>query len=192
MMEMDKKAEPIFVFKHNVLLDAFRPPLKNTKENSGFFRENFKKWQSSIFVVNSLIHLRAEFPSRHFGITSKQVWDTFENKFLEASPSDKRKELLTIFKDCIDVIDRPSVIKVSLDDSLFVISDTLFSTSRYVPLLVSNVKDEQKNAEKFYNAKGSKVFVPFRILSAVEAEQYLRELYPEQSSLIDKHDAFKR
>jgi len=191
MNEAVKKIESIFVLKHNILLDAFRPALKTNKGGCQF-NENFKNWRASIFVVDMLIYLRAEHPDRHFGITSKQAWDMFTSKFLDADPSDNRLELLSIFKDCVKVVDNDSVSKLSLDESLFVISDTLYTSDKYNPVLISNTKDEKEKAELFYNAKGKKVDVPFIILDAVKTEEYLRALYPVQSALIDKNSLFKR
>ena len=171
--------ELILVSCHSFFHDAFRPhrPVDSRK---------FEIWKSSRFVANFIIEKQAELPeSSPFAVTSKQVFDGFALKFYEDKPSAKKIETVEILRNSIYVVDRPSVNRLSIDNSCFVICDTLYSRSNYAPILVSNIPKKTVKAENFYREKDPSAKIPFPIYSAMKMEHYLRENFPELCRLVD-------
>ena len=89
-------------------------------------------------------------------------------------------------RNSIYVIDGASVNKLSLDDSVLVICDTLYSRSNYSPILVSNIPKKREKAEDFYHKKDATTKIPYPIYTAIEAQLYLRDKFPELSKLVDE------
>lgn len=86
-----------------------------------------------------------------------------------------------IFRNSIYIIDGSSLDKISSEDSVFVIGDTLFNRSHYAPVLISNSPSTEEKAKTFY--KGEKI--PFPIYNAMDAGIYLRGMFQELSTLVD-------
>lgn len=171
--------EVILVLCHSFFHDAFRlqKPVDSAK---------FKIWSSSRFVANFIIEKQAELPeSSSFAITSKQVFDIFALKFHGEKPSGKQIQIVDILRNSIYVLEHPSINKLSIDDSVFVICDTLYSRSNYEPILVSNIPKKTVKAEAFYHEQDSAVKIPYPICNVVEAEAFLRGRYPELCILVD-------
>jgi hypothetical protein len=172
--------EIILVLCHSFFHDAFRiqRPVNEAK---------FKIWVSSRFVANFIIERQAELPEGSpFAVTSKQVFDDFACKFYGEKPSVKQKEVVAILRNSIYVIDHPSITKLSIDESVLVICDTLYSRSNYTPILVSNIPKKIEKAEEFYHKKDPQAKIPYPIYSTLEAEPYLRGRFPELCKLVDK------
>jgi len=175
-----QRREIILVLCHSFFHDAFRlqRPIDTMK---------FKIWVSSRFVANLIIERQAEFPEgSSFAITSQQVFNDFASKFHGEKPSAKQKETVAILRNSICVINAPSVIGLSIDDSVLVICDTLYSRSNYTPILVSNIPKKREKAEEFYHKKDPKAMIPYPIYSVIEAEPYLRGRFPELCKLVDE------
>jgi hypothetical protein len=173
-------SEIILVLCHSFFHDAFRVqrPVDATK---------FKIWMSSRFVANLIIEKQAELPEGSpFAVTSKQVFDDFASKFYEENPSPKQKETVEILRNSIYIIDAPSITKLSIDESILVICDTLYSRSNYDPILVSNIPKKGEKAEEFYRKKDPKAKIPYPIYGVVEAEPFLRGRFPELCRLVDQ------
>jgi hypothetical protein len=169
----------ILVLCHSFFHEAFRP-LELTPEV-------YKFWKSATFVASIIIERQAELPEgAQFAVTSKQVFDSFKAKFLGDKPSQKRIETVEILRNSIEVIDRPSIANLSIDDSVFVICDTLFNRSSYAPILISNVQKKEAKAEEFYRKKDQNAKIPFPIFNTIIAESYLRGRFPDLSRLVDK------
>lgn len=172
--------EIILVLCHSFFHDAFRVqrPIDSTK---------YKVWMSSRFVANLIIERQAELPEGlSFAVTSRQVFDDFALKFHGEKPSRKQKETVDILRNSIYVIDRPSITALSIDESVLVICDTLYSRSNYAPILVTNIPKKVERAEEFYHKKDPKAKIPYPIYTAIQAEPFLRGRFPELCKLVDK------
>jgi hypothetical protein len=172
--------EIILVLCHSFFHDAFRlqKPVSIT---------TFKTWVSSRFIANLIIERQAELPEgSSFAVTSKQVFDSFALKFQGDTPSAKQTETVEILRNSIYVIGSPAVCNLSIDDSVLVICDTLYSRSNYEPILVTNIPKKVGKAEEFYRKKDTNAKVPYPIYSAVQAEPFLRGRFPELCTLVDK------
>lgn len=172
--------ETILVLCHSFFHNAFRlqRPVNAMK---------FKIWSSSRFVANFIIEKQAELPeSSSFAVTSKQVFDSFALKFQGDKPSAKQIETVAILRNSIYVLDCSAISQLSIDDSVLVIYDTLYSRSNYAPILVSNIPKKTVKAEIFYHKKDPTTEIPFPINSVVEAESFLRGRYPELCRLVDE------
>jgi len=176
--------EVILVLCHSFFHDAFRVqrPVDAMK---------FKIWSSSRFVANFIIEKQAELPeSSSFAVTSKQVFDHFAIKFHGDKPSNKQRETVEILRNSIYVVDGPSINKLSIDESILVICDTLYSRSNYEPILVSNIPKKRVKAEAFYHKKSPEAKIPYPIYSVIESEAYLRGKFPELCKLVDERIGF--
>jgi len=176
--------EIILVLCHSFFHDAFRVqrPIDSMK---------FKIWRSSRFVANFIIEKQAELPeSSSFAVTSKQVFDDFALKFHGDKPSNKQRETVKILRNSIYVVDGPSINKLSIDESILVICDTLYSRSNYGPILVSNIPKKRVKAEAFYHKKDPEAKIPYQIYSVIESEAYLRGKFPELCKLVEERMAF--
>ena len=172
--------EIILVLCHSFFHDAFRPqrPLSSAI---------YKNWMSSRFVANLIIERQAELPEGSiFAVTSKQVFDGFASKFHGEKPSAKQKETVEILRNSIYVVDGAAIGNLPIDDSVFVICDTLYSRSNYEPILVTNIPKKVEKAEEFYHKKDTKAKIPYPIYSAVQVEPFLRGRFPELCTLVDK------
>jgi len=171
--------ETILVLCHSFFHDAFR--LQKPVDV-----EKFKIWMSLRFVANLIIERQAELPEgQPFAVTSKQVFESFSQKFLGDNPSDKLKEAVEILHNSISVLEGSAISKLSIDDSVFVICDTLFSRSNYEPVLVSDIPKKVEKAEEFYRKKDPNAVIPYHIYSAVEAELFLRGKFQDLSTIVD-------
>lgn len=169
----------ILVLDHSFFHHAFRllRPVDSAKINA---------WASSRFVANLIIERQTELPKGiSFATTSIKAFDSFATKFLGEKPSPKLRQTVAAFRDSITVIDRPSVNKLSLDDGVLVICDTLYSTSNHAPILVSNIPKKIEMAEAFYHAKDSAAKIPYPIYDTMQVEVFLRKTLPELSQLVD-------
>ena len=174
----DKVPNVILVLCHSFFHEAFRPFELTSKV--------YKFWKSSFWVASFIVERQAELPEGfNFAVTSKQAFDEFATKFLGEKPSIKQKETVEILRNSIEVIDGPSITNLSLDDSVFVICDTLYNRSSYAPILISNVPSEEEKAEAFYSKKDPNARIPFPIFNAIIAESYLRGTFPELSRIVD-------
>lgn len=174
-----QESDIILVLCHSFFHNAFRiqRPVDAIK---------YKVWESSRFIANLIIERQAELPKGFpFATTSKQVFDDFKAKFQGDRPSAKLIETVEILRNSIDVIDRPSINKLSIDDSVLVICDTLYSLSSYKPILISNIPKKVEIAENFYRKKDITANIPYPIMSTIEAESFLREKFSELSKLVD-------
>ena len=172
--------EIILVLCHSFFHDAFRVQRPvNTRK--------FKVWVSSRFVANLIIERQAELPEgSSFAVTSKQVFDSFAYKFHGEKPSAKQRETVEILHNSIHVIDTPSICKLSIDESVLVICDTLYSRSNYTPILVSDIPKKIEKAENFYHKKDPAAKIPYPIYSVIQAEPFLRGRFPELCKLVDE------
>lgn len=173
------QAEIVLVLCHSFFHDAFRPhrPVDTAV---------YKSWMSSRFVANLIIERQAELPEgSSFAVTSQQAFDSFASKFHKDKPSPKQKETVDILRNSIYVLNHPSIAKLSIDDSVLVICDTLYSRSNYAPMLVSNSPKKTEMAEEFYRKKDPNAKIPYKIYSAIEAEYFLRGKFPELCKLVD-------
>lgn len=172
--------EIILVLCHSFFHDAFRTekPLSLAV---------FKNWMSSRFVANLIIEKQAELPGgSNFAVTSKQVFDSFASKFYGDNPSPKQKETVEILRNSIFVAKGSNVDNLSIDDSVFVICDTLYSLSNFDPILVTNIPKKMEKAEEFYHKKDTSAKIPFPIYSSVQTELFLRGRFPELCALVDQ------
>ncbi len=172
--------EVVLVLCHSFFHDAFRlqRPVDEAK---------FKIWMSLRFVANLIIERQAELPEGCiFAVTSKQVFESFSQKFLGDKPSGKLMEAVEILQNSITVLDAPAISNLSIDDSVLVICDTLFSRSNYEPVLVSDIPKKVEKAKEFYQKKDSNAVIPYHIYSAVEAEFFLRGGFPDLSTTVDE------
>lgn len=172
--------EIILVLCHSFFHDAFRlqkplsPPI-------------YKNWTSSRFVANLIIERQAGLPEGSvFAVTSIQVFDSFASKFHGDNPSPKQKETVQILHNSMSVINAPAINNLSIDDSVFVICDTLYSRSSYEPILVTSIPKKVEKALEFYHKKDPKAKIPYQIYSAVEMEPFLRGKFPELCNLVDE------
>jgi len=173
-------SEVILVLCHSFFHDAFRPqrPVDEQK---------FRTWMSSRFVANLIIERKAELPEgSDFAITSKQAFEDFAVKFYSENPSPKQKEIVDILHNSVFVLDHASISKLSIDESILVICDTLYSRSNYAPILITNIPKKREKAEEFYHKKDPFATIPYPIYSAEEAELFLHGRYPELSALVDE------
>jgi hypothetical protein len=172
--------EIILVLCHSFFHNAFRlqRPVDAIK---------FKIWVSSRFVANLIIERQAELPEGCvFAVTSKQVFESFSQKFLGDKPSDKLIEAVEILHNAITVLEGLAISKLSVDDSIFVICDTLFSRSSYEPVLISDIPKKVEKAEEFYQKKDPNTVIPYHIYSASEAEVFLRGKFQDLSAIVDE------
>jgi hypothetical protein len=172
--------EIILVLCHSFFHDAFRMerPLSSVI---------YKNWVSSRFIANLIIERQAELPEGSiFALTSKQVFDGFASKFHGEKPSAKQRETVEILHNSICVVDGPAISNLSVDDSVFVICDTLYSRSNYEPILVTNIPKKVEKAEEFYHKKDTNAKIPYSIYGAVQLEPFLRGRFPELCTLVDK------
>ncbi len=174
----DKSPDIVLVLCHSFFHEAFRPLELTPKV--------YELWKSSTFVASLIVERQAELPEGvQFATTSKQVFDSFSAKFLGEKPSAKRIETLEILRNSLEVIEKPSITKLTLDDGVFVICDTLYNRSRYAPILISNVPKKIKKAEEFYKKKDQNARIPFPIFNTITAESFLRGRFPELSRIVD-------
>ena len=139
--------EIVLVLCHSFFHDAFRT-------QSQVDAKVYKAWKSSRFVANFIIERQAELPEgSQFATTSQIVFNSFSTKFLDGKPSPKLREIVEILHNSIYVVEHPSVNKVSLDDSVFVICDTLFSRSNFTPILVSNIPFQKWKWQRLFIIK---------------------------------------
>lgn len=179
-------SEIILVLCHSFFHNAFRP-------HKPVSPAVFKTWMSSRFVANLIIEKQAELPEgSQFAVTSKQVFDSFAIKFHGEKPSVKQRETVDILRNSIYVLDHPSIRELSIDESILVICDTLYSRSSYAPMLVSDIPKKVKKADEFYKKKDSKAKIPYPIYTAVEAEFILRGRFPELCASVDERTKLGR
>jgi len=175
----NQEAEVILVLCHSFLHDAFRlkQPVNARK---------FKNWLHSRFVANFIIERQSELPTGSaIAVTSKKVFDEFAVKFQGEKPSDRLKETVNILRNSIYIIDRNTINKLSLDEGVLVICDTLFSHSNYAPVLVSDIPKKRVKAEAFYRKKDPEAIIPFPIYTVAETELFLRGRFPRLCKLVD-------
>ncbi len=173
-------SEAILVLCHSFFHDAFqlRKPVSV---------KSFEIWRSSRFIANLIIEIKAELPIGHsFAVTSKPCFDGFRDKFYGAYPSEKTIKVLSVLRDAIEVIDRPSINRLSDDDGIFFICDTLYSLTNYSPILVTNIPKNREKATTFYRNKSGVIEIPYPIHNVEETEHYLRETFPELCKVVDK------
>jgi len=172
--------EIILVLCHSFFHDAFR--LQRPVD-----AEKFKIWMSLRFVANLIIERQAELPEGCiFAVTSKQVFESFSQKFLGDKPSDKLKETVEILRNSMTVLNHPAINNLSIDDSILVICDTLFSRSNYEPVLLSDIPKKLEKAKEFYQKKDPNAVIPYHIYTAVEAEPFLRGKFQDLSTIVDE------
>jgi hypothetical protein len=170
----------VLVLCHSFFHDAFRT--QNPVDG-----KVYKNWYSSRFIANLIIEKQAELPDdTRFATTSLQVFETFAVKFHGDKPSLKQKETVEILRNSIFVVNHPSISKLSDDESVLVICDTLYSLGNRTPILISNIPKKIEKAEAFYHKKDPQAAIPYPIYSTPEAELYLRGKYPELSKSVDK------
>ena len=146
----------------------------------------FNAWRSSRFIANLIIERQAEIPiGSTFATTSNKVFKVFENKFYEDNPSTNLKDIVDILRSSIYVVDTPDINKLSDDESVFVICDTLYSSGDYEPILISNIPSKVEKAEVFYRQKNSSEDIPYRIYTTMETEMFLRGKFPDLSNSVD-------
>jgi hypothetical protein len=164
--------EIILVLCHSFFYEAFSiiRPLNE---------DVYKSWMSSRFIANFIIERQAELSEGvMFAGTSKQVFDNFSHKFLGQKPSLKQRETVNILRNSIYVVDHPYTNKLSLDESVFVICDIVYSSSNSMPILVSNIPAKQEKAEAFYQKKNPEAKIPFPILNPAYTEAFLKDKFP--------------
>lgn len=177
------ESEIILVLCHSFFHDAFRP-------QKPVDMEKFKIWQSSRFVTNLIIEKQGEAPEGTvFAVTSKSAFDDFAKTFLGENPSAKLIEIVSILKNAIFIVETELVNKLSIDEGVIFICDTLYSRSKYAPMLVSNIPKKIKKAESFYlksDPEARKVKIPFPIYRVGDAEMILRGRFPELCKIVDE------
>lgn len=138
------------------------------------------------FVTNFIIERQAELPENsQFATTSKKAFDSFALKFIGRKPSDKQKKAATLLGNSLYIVVHPSISKLSLHEGVLVICDTLYSRSKYKPILVSNIPKKVELAEVFYHKKDSATKIPYPIYDTIETEAFLRKTFPDLSKLVD-------
>lgn len=170
----------ILVLCHSFFHDAFRveKPLTSAV---------YKNWLASRFVANLIIERQAELPEgSNFAVTSKQVFDNFASKFHGDNPSTKQKETVEILHSSIYVVEGSAIGNLSIDDSVLVICDTLYSLSNFEPKLITSIPKKIGKAEEFYHKKDPNAKIPYLIYNAVQAELFLRGRFPELCALVDE------
>ncbi len=176
------KSETILVLCHSFFHNAFRP-------QKPVDAEKFEVWRSSRFIVNLIIEKYAELPEGYyFAVTSLKAFNEFAEKFLSENPSYQNVELVQSLYYAIMVVKSETYNKLSTDEGVIAICDTLHSRSPYTPILVSNVKKKKRFAEDFYNKlehQAKEVKIPFPIYTIGETEAHLRAKYPDLCEIID-------
>ncbi len=174
-----KVPDTILVLCHSFFHDAFRMQEPVAKV--------YDSWKSSVFIANLIIERQSEFPvGSYFAVTSKVAFDDFSVKFLGEKPSIKLQEMVQALRSSITIIDRPSVNNLSIDDSVLVICDTLYSCGSYVPILISNIGKKREKAENFYHKKDPETNIPYSIYTTQEAAAFLRGKFPDLSAIVDE------
>lgn len=172
--------EIILVLCHSFFHDAFR---LHKPVNIAVY----KSWMSSRFIANLIIERQAELrEGSSFAGTSKQVFDSFAFKFLGDKPSVKQRETVDILRNSIYVVNHPAINDLSLDDSIFVICDIVYSRSNSMPILVSNIPAKQEKAESFYQKKDPEAKIPYPILDSIYTEAFLRENFQHCANPLTK------
>ncbi len=172
--------EIILVLCHSFLHNAF-----SVQRPTGFAQ--IEAWKSARFVANLIIEKQAELPvGSSFAVTSKKEFEEFAFKFYGDRPSPKQKEAVEILRNSLTIIDRPSIEKLSGDDGILVICDTLYSCSQYAPILVTDTLKKKEKAEEFYDKKGVGSTIPYPIWSVAQTEVYLRTKFADLSKFVDK------
>ena len=172
--------EIVLVLCHSFFHNAFRlqRPVDVIK---------FKIWLSSRFVANLIIERQAELPEGCvFAVTSKQVFESFSHKFLGDTPSNKLIEAVEILRNSITVLQGHAIDNLSIDDSVLVICDSLFSRSNYEPVLVSDIPAKAEKAKEFYQKKDPNAVIPYHIYSVGEVEVFLRGRFQDLSAIVDE------
>ncbi len=142
--------------------------------------------KSAQFVANLIIERQAELPeTAPFAFTSNQAFESFALKFQGDRPSPKQKETVDILHNSVFVVDTPVINKLSLDDSVLVICDILYSHQNGLVILVSDIPKKRDKATEFYRKKDPKAEIPYPIYNVSEAEFYLRGRFVELSKLVD-------
>jgi len=142
---------------------------------------------SSRFVTNFIIERQAGLPEGiKFATTSKQAFDTFVSKFHEESPSVKQLEIVSVLRNAILIAEHPSINNLSIDESVLVICDIVYSRSNFPMILISNIPKTTEKAETFYRKKDPNASIPFPIYTAEETESFLHGRYPDLSAIIDE------
>ncbi len=177
MEEAGAEREIVLVLCHSVFHDAFRLRALTAK--------SVNAWKSSRFIANFIILRKAEQPDCIFAITSKEALAHFAIKFLGEKPSPKQKEVIVALGNALIIVDNASIHGLNEDDSILVLCDTWYSASNFSPILVSNIPKKVEMAKEFYHEKD----IPYKILTTMESEKFLRKKYPELSKEVDERMA---
>jgi hypothetical protein len=174
-----QSSEIVLVLCHSFFHTAFTPQRPIDKSI-------YQSWKSSYFVTNLIIERQAELPENsQFATTSKQAFDSFALKFIGRHPSDKQRKAVTLLRNSLYIVVHPSISKLTLDDGVLVICDTLYNRSKYKPVLVSNIPKKLELAEEFYHKKDPSTEIPYPIYDTEESERFLRKTFPELSAIVD-------
>jgi len=179
MCALGQKLDIVLVLCHSFFYHAFsvQRPVDE---------EKFKLWLSSRFIANLIIEKQAELPPPpSFAVTSQKVFDKFAFDFHGDKPSFRQKQTVDILRNSIFVVNNPSINALSLDDSVLVICDALYSSSNYETILISNIPKKVQKAEEFYRKKVASATVPYPIYDTIGAEAFLRGRLPELCKTVD-------
>lgn len=175
-----QRRDTILVLCHSFFHDAFSLEKPLTLAT-------YKNWLSSRFVANFIIDIQAELPEGSiFAVTAKQVFDSFALKYSGTKASANQKKAIELLRNSIAIIDRPTVCSLSIDESVFVICDTLYSRANYEPILVSSIQKKTNKAEEFYHKKNPNATIPFSIYTPIGTEAFLRGRFPELCKQVDE------
>lgn len=152
--------------------------------------EKFKIWRASRFIANLIIEKKAEIPEGStFAVTSKNSFDEFANTFLGENPPAKLIEIVSILNNSTYIAESEPLNKLPIDEGVIAICDTLYSRSKYNPILISNIPKKKEYAESFYrksDPKARKIKIPFPIYGVGDAEMILRGRFPELCKIVDE------
>lgn len=172
--DISGEGDPVLVLCHTIFHDAFRWQ-KDTDP------KKVETWMRTRFVMNFIIEKKAESPKLDIAVTSKPAFDNFAEKVLEEGLPKDEYELIGVLKNSLLVVDETEVTDLGKDESVIAICDTLYSRSKYRPLLVTNASGKKEYAESFYEDSGidlEEEGIPFRIVGVKEAKDILEENFP--------------
>jgi hypothetical protein len=117
--------------------------LCQTLLNDAFLCYSGDNWRDAYFIINFLIIKKADLESFQYpAITSTKIFNTFIEKFYKQITNPIAYETLQVLEDCIFINKNPDIEKLSGDEDILTIAETLYSHGDYKPVLVSSKADK--------------------------------------------------
>lgn len=169
LTENSSEDEPLLVLCHSFFHDGFRLP-------GDINPRRMKTWMRYRFLANFIIFKSARLPEgRPFAVTSARIFEKFMDKFLEENPQKRDLQLLNMLEKVVEIIDKPSINKLSEENGILAVCETLYSRSKYEPIiLVTSIESKDEDAENFYEGES----IPFDIYDPKETMVALKTRYP--------------